>query len=143
MHEARTRGRKGRSILHVDDDPIDIENVRRAFVASDLERRLVPALDGEEALARLQGEPREHPDLILIDLSMPRMDGFELLESLKQDPDLRRIPAVVLTASNREEDRRRAYDLGAAGYVVKPMAFDGMVEAIRAIDQYWSLCESP
>ncbi len=77
------------------------------------------------------------PDVILLDLNMPRKNGREVLEEIKADPALRRIPVVVLTTSNSEEDIMQSYDAGAAGYITKPMKFGGLVEAIQGLQQYW------
>jgi CheY-like chemotaxis protein len=76
-------------------------------------------------------------DVILLDLNMPRKDGRETLEEIKTDPYLRHIPVVVLTTSNAEEDIMRSYNVGAAGYIIKPVKFSGLVEAIKGLMQYW------
>jgi DNA-binding NarL/FixJ family response regulator len=77
------------------------------------------------------------PGVILLDLNMPRKDGFEALEEIKNDPDLRRIPVVVLTTSKAEEDIICSYDLGVGGFITKPVTFKGLVEAIKALRRYW------
>ena len=130
-------------ILHVEDDPIDVSNVQRAFSRCGIGNPLRPARSGEEALDVLrgkQGDPELRPGIILLDLSMPGMDGLEFLQRAKADPELRRIPVVVLTASNHDTDRRRAYELGAAGYVVKPIDFEAFVRAVQVVERYWALC---
>jgi len=133
-------------ILHVEDDPIDILNLRRAFSRCGIANPVRAAVNGEEALALLRGtrgEARSRPGLILLDLSMPAMGGLDFLRRAKADTELRQIPVVVLTASNHESDRRLAYELGASGYVVKPMDFDEFVRAVQVVERYWSLCELP
>ena len=134
-------------ILHVEDDPVDVGNLQRACAREGVRNPIWAAANGEEALDLLRGkgprarEPR--PGLILLDLSMPVMGGLEFLRAVKSDPELRVIPTVVLTASSQEEDRRHAYELGAAGYLVKPIEFDRFAEVVGAIDRYWTLCEAP
>jgi len=134
-------------ILHVEDDPVDVANLQRACARLGIRNPLRSVPNGEEALDLLRGkdsderEPR--PGLILLDLSMPVMGGLEFLREVKSDPALRTIPTVVLTASNHESDRRQAYELGAAGYVVKSIDLDRFVEAVGVIERYWALCEIP
>lgn len=134
-------------ILHVEDDPVDVGNLQRACAREGIRNPLWAAANGEEALDLLRGKgPRAgeaRPGLILLDLSMPVMGGLEFLRAVKSDPELRAIPTVVLTASSQEEDRRHAYELGAAGYLVKPIEFDRFAEVVGAIDRYWTLCEAP
>ena len=132
-------------ILHVEDDPIDVVNLERAFSRGGITHPIRRASNGEEALALLRGaggDPGLRPGLILLDLSMPLMGGLELLRELKLDSRLRRIPVVILTASRHESDLQHAYELGAAGYVVKPLDFDEFVRAIGTVERYWVLCES-
>jgi len=134
-------------ILHVEDDPVDVGNLQRACARLGVRNPVWPVGNGEEALDVLRGkgsharEPR--PGLVLLDLSMPVMSGLEFLRAVKSDPALRVIPIVVLTASNHEADRLHAYELGAAGYLVKPIEFDRFVEVVGMIERYWALCEGP
>jgi len=133
-----------RLILHVEDDPVDAGNLQRVFSRRGIRNPIYTVPNGERALVFLRevGADRvRRPAVILLDLGMPVMGGLELLEQLKADPALRSIPVVVFTASKREEERRRAYELGAAGYVVKPIEFDRFAEAIDVIERYWALCE--
>jgi len=133
-------------ILHVDDDPIDVGNLRRAFSRCGAVNPVRAAKNGAEALALLRGvggEPRMRPGIILLDLSMPVQGGLRFLRELKSEPGLRSIPVIVLSASRHDRDLRVAYEHGAAGYVVKPMDFDGFVRAIATIERYWALCEVP
>src|SRR5690606_4714059 len=100
--------------------------------------------DGVELLEYLRkqgkyanGEPCPRPSLILLDLNMPRMDGRAALENIKNDPELRTIPIVILTTSKQEEDMLRGYNLGAASYITKPVDFAGLVDLMRTLGKYW------
>jgi CheY-like chemotaxis protein len=130
--------------LMADDDPDDRLLIREAFKESLLSNSIYFVEDGVELMDYLRHQasyanPDEAPmpDLILLDLNMPRMDGREALAEIKNDPRLRYIPVVVLTTSKAEEDIMRSYDIGAASYITKPVTFDGLVEAIRGLGQYW------
>jgi CheY-like chemotaxis protein len=132
-------------VLFVEDDPVDVMSLQRAFARCGISNPLYSAANGEEALALLRATPgsRPRPGLILLDLNMPVMSGLEFLEVQKKDDDLRLIPVVVITSSSQESDRRRSYELGAAGFVTKPMQFESFVSMVDAIHRYWSLCEEP
>src|SRR5262245_5118018 len=132
-------------ILHVEDDPIDVGNLRRAFSRCGVANPVRAVASAAEALALLRGAggAQLRPGIILLDLGMPGIGGLGLLRELKSDPALRGIPVVVLTASRHERDLEAAYELGVAGYVVKPIDFDGFVRAVAAVQQYWALCEIP
>ncbi|HEX5254859.1 two-component system response regulator [Mycobacterium sp. 852002-51971_SCH5477799-a] len=128
-------------ILLVEDDPGDELITREAFEHNKLKNRLHVAHDGEEGLNYLyrRGEfadaPR--PDLILLDLNLPKYDGRQLLEKVKSDPDLARIPVVVLTTSSAEEDILKSYKLHANAYVTKPVDLDQFMKAVRQIDEFF------
>lgn len=129
-------------ILLVEDDEVDVENVVRAFEATGITNPLTVAQNGEDALALLKGTGAgRRPGLILLDINMPVMNGFEFLAVLKQDPLLRAIPVVVLTTSQEESDRNRSFQLSVAGYMIKPVEFSDFVDVVRTIDRYWSLSE--
>lgn len=133
-------------ILLVEDDPLDVENLQRALALLEIGNPVRTARNGKEALDLLRARPVDGsfvPGLILLDLGMPIMGGLELLEALKADARLRTIPAVVLSGSNRDAERRQAYELGAAGYVVKPIRFEDFVAAVGHVERYWALCELP
>jgi CheY-like chemotaxis protein len=133
-------------ILHVEDDPIDVGNLKRAFARCGIGNPVRSVRTPQEALNLLRGGiggARVQPALILLDLGLPGMGGLELLRELKADRVLRRIPVVAFSASRNEVDLESAYDLGVAGYVVKPMDFEGFVRAIAAVERYWALCEIP
>jgi CheY-like chemotaxis protein len=133
-------------ILCVEDDPLDVENLKRAFALLEITNPLLTARNGKEALDLLRAEGEtgpQLPGLVLLDLGMPIMAGLQFLAELKNDARLRSIPVVVLSGSNREVERRQAYQLGAAGYVLKPIRFDDFVAVVGRIQRYWTLCESP
>jgi CheY-like chemotaxis protein len=135
---------KSAPILHVEDDLVDVTNLQRAFARRGITNPLRAAGNGEVALRQLRAadDTKIRPALILLDLGMPVMGGLELLKELKNDAALRAIPTVVLTASSREEEVSSAYELGAAGYVVKPIAFDDLAAAVELVVRYWTLCRS-
>lgn len=128
-------------ILLVEDDPGDVLITREALEQSKLANTLHTVGNGEEALAFLRREgayaDAVRPDLVLLDLNLPRRDGREVLAEVKGDPDLRRIPVVVLTTSQAEEDILRSYDLHANAYVAKPVDFDQFVRVVRQIDEFF------
>jgi len=130
-------------ILLVEDDQVDAMTVRRSLIDINVTNRLDLVGDGEKALAFLRDPQNESPCIILLDLSMPRMNGIEFLRVAKQDEDLKRIPVVVLTASSEERDKVESFRLGVAGYMVKPVDYQQFVEVMRTIDLYWTLSELP
>jgi len=131
------------SILLVEDDLVDVMSVRRALRELNANNVLSVVGNGEEALARLRQTENPLPGIILLDLNMPRMNGIDLLKILKSDDAFRRIPVVVLTTSKEEKDRLQSFNLGAAGYMVKPVDYSGFVEVVRTIKGYWNLSEMP
>jgi CheY-like chemotaxis protein len=128
-------------VLLVEDDPGDVLLVREAFEDNKLLNTLNVVSDGERALAylRREGENAEvaRPDLVLLDLNLPRKDGREVLAEVKGDPALRTIPVVVLTTSEAEGDVLRSYDLHANAYVTKPVDFERFVSIVRQIDDFF------
>lgn len=134
-------------ILLVDDDDVDVMNVERAFRKNNIINPLYVARDGIEALEMLRsdgagGVPKERR-LILLDLNMPRMNGLEFLRELREDPELRYLTVIVLTTSDDERDKVEAYNLNVAGYIIKPVTFLAFVEAMAALNKYWSINELP
>jgi CheY-like chemotaxis protein len=128
-------------VLLVEDDAGDVLLIREAFEHNKVHNTLEVVSDGVEAIAYLRREG-EHanarrPDLVLLDLNLPRKDGREVLAEIKGDPELRRIPVVVLTTSKAEEDVLRSYDLHANAYVTKPVDFDRFIEVVRQIDEFF------
>ena len=128
-------------VLLVEDDPGDQLITREAFEHNKVNNRLHVARDGQEGLDFLyrRGAFRDavRPDLILLDLNLPKYDGRQLLEKVKSDPDLSRIPIVVLTTSSAEEDILRSYKLHANAYVTKPVDLDAFIDAVRQIDEFF------
>jgi CheY-like chemotaxis protein len=132
------------TILLVEDDPGDQELTRRALEEDVVHTDLRIVNDGKEALDYLHREgaftdpensPR--PDLILLDLNMPRVDGRQVLEQVREDPDISRIPVIALTTSDEEEDVLRSYDLGCKSFIKKPVEIETFIETIRELQHYW------
>jgi CheY-like chemotaxis protein len=133
------------SFLMAEDDPDDRLLIKEAFRENQAANSIHFVKDGVELLDYLRRQDKylanpgnaPVPDLILLDLNMPRKDGREALKEIKTDPHLRHIPVVVLTTSNAEEDIQHCYDIGATSYIIKPVKFDKLVEAIKRLRQYW------
>jgi CheY-like chemotaxis protein len=128
-------------ILLVEDNPGDVRLAEEALIDARMANNLRVVSDGVAALAYLRREgPYENaprPDLVLLDLNLPKKDGREVLGEIKEDPDLRTIPVVVLTTSDAEVDVVRSYELHANAYVRKPVDFDAFIEVIRTIEDFW------
>ncbi|MGI9493355.1 MAG: response regulator [Geminicoccaceae bacterium] len=132
------------SILVADDDPDDRLMIEEAFVENRVANKIAFVEDGEQLLAYLRHEDEfadtanePYPGIILLDLNMPRKDGREALRELKADPKLCRIPVIVLTTSEAEEDILKTYGLGVSSFITKPVSFEALVDAVRVICQYW------
>ena len=125
------------SVLLVEDDPGDVVLIEEAFEHNKVRNSLKIVGDGVEAMAYLRAEDSARPDLVLLDLNLPRKDGRELLAEIKQDPAIRRIPVIVLTTSSAIEDIRNCYDLYANCYIIKPVDLDELFRVIRAIHEFW------
>lgn len=133
-------------ILLVEDNPMDVELTLDAFREAKLRNVINVARNGEEALDYLFGRNQyadrvkyPFPSLILLDLKMQGIDGFEVLRQIKKTDILKRIPVVILTSSKEEGDRALSYDLGANSYLLKPVSFNGFIEVVKKIDEYWFL----
>jgi len=128
-------------ILLVEDNPGDVRLTKEALKDNKVRNNLTVVEDGVEALSFLRREGRytgaPRPDLILLDLNLPKKDGREVLSEIKADERLRRIPVVVLTTSKAEEDILRAYDLNANCYITKPVDFDQFIKVVRTIEDFW------
>jgi len=134
-------GGKPIEILLVEDTTDEAELTMETLQDGRIRNRVHWVQDGEEAMAFLRRQGRyaaaPRPDLILLDLHMPRKDGFEVLAEIKQHPEWRRIPVVVMTSSCKDEDVLHAYNLHANCYVTKPLDFDKFMEAVRSIEDFW------
>ena len=130
-------------ILLIEDDDVDVMTVNRALRDLKVTNQLVSIGDGEEAIEYLKDESTAKPCIVLLDLNMPKMDGAEFLKIVKADKALKKIPVVILTTSNSDQDVIESFELGAAGYMVKSVDYEKFVETIRAIDQYWTLSKLP
>jgi len=128
-------------VLLVEDSAAEARLAREALAETQFAVRLHVASDGVEAMEFLRRQGPYHeaprPKLVLLDLNLPRKDGREVLRDIKEDPDLRRIPVVVLTTSQAQTDITRAYELHANCYIQKPMELDGFIEIVKSIHRYW------
>ena len=131
-------------ILLAEDDANDVLLIQRAFQRNLVSNPVQVVRDGNEAVAYLSGQApfadRERhplPVLMLMDLKMPRKSGLEVLEWVRQQPGLKRLPIIVLTSSNQSPDINRAYELGANSYLVKPAGFDSLLDLVKNLDMYW------
>jgi CheY-like chemotaxis protein len=138
---AEGKMKNAKPILLVEDDQVDAMTVKRALKDLNVTNRLDISNNGEEALDFLRNDRNQKPGIILLDLNMPRMNGIEFLKIAKKDELLKRIPVVVLTTSKEEQDRIESFELGVAGYMIKPVDYLQFVEVMRAIDMYWTLSE--
>jgi CheY-like chemotaxis protein len=132
-------------ILLVEDNPNDVELILAALSENQIVDEVFVARDGEEALDYLQrlgahvSRSVKNPKVVLLDLKLPKVDGLEVLERIKSDPDLKLIPVVMLTSSREERDLLRSYHLGTNAYVVKPMSFKDFVEAVKEVGLFWAV----
>ncbi len=128
-------------ILLVEDNPGDVRLTEEALTESKVRNTLHVARDGVEAIEFLRGRDGNggghKPDIILLDLNLPRMNGREVLATIKADPELRRIPVVVLTTSRAEQDILETYDLHANCYIVKPVGLDEFITIVRSVEDFW------
>ena len=133
-------------ILLVEDNPLDVEMTRRALEKNRLTNKILVVNDGEEALDYLyargkfeSSEISNRPKIILLDLKLPKVNGKEVLQAIKSDPERKSIPVIVLTSSTQERDMVESYQFGVNSYIVKPVDFDKFVDAINDIGLYWLL----
>ncbi len=130
-------------ILLVEDDKVDTMTVIRALKEIHVTNPLVHLENGEEAVNYLREPASEKPCIILLDLNMPIMNGIEFLQVVKNDGQLKRIPVVVLTTSEEQQDKVNSFNMGVAGYMAKPVDYRQFVEVMRSIDAYWTISEMP
>lgn len=132
-----------RPILLVEDDSVDVLTIKRSLHEIHVSNHVDVAENGEKALQKLNAYTYERPCLILLDLNMPRMGGIEFLKVIKHDESFKRIPVVVLTTSSDEQDKIESFNLGVAGYMLKPVDYQQFVEVVKTINLYWTLSEVP
>ncbi len=131
------------NILLVEDDEVDIMNVQRAFKKNSIDNPLFIARNGLEALEMLRSGKVPFPQIIILDINMPKMNGIEFLKELRADEELKRASVYVMTTSNEDSDIINAYNLNVAGYILKPLSFEKFVTSVATMNSYWKLCERP
>jgi len=134
---------KLKPILLVEDDSVDAMTVKRAMRDLQINHSVIHSVDGEEAMKYLTSPDTEKPFVILLDLNMPKMSGIEFLKVMKTHPELKTIPVIVLTTSKERRDVLDSFELGASGYMVKPVGYSKFVEILSKIMIYWSSSELP
>jgi len=132
-----------RPILLVEDDSVDVMTIKRALNEIKVTNRVEIAFNGEEGLRYLRDHTKDRPCLILLDLNMPKMNGIDFLKAVKADSEYKKIPVVVLTTSEEEEDKMESFNLGVAGYMLKPVDYREFVNVVKTINLYWTLSELP
>ena len=141
MYDKKIEFVKPLDVLLIEDDSVDVELVLEVLKDSKLLMSINVARDGVEGLAYLRRERdfcyAKKPDLILLDLNMPKKDGRQVLQELKMDDALSKIPVIVLTTSTSEEDMLKSYDLGAHGYINKPACLEQFIKIVKSIDSFW------
>ncbi|WP_454784745.1 response regulator [Legionella sp. WA2024007413] len=139
---------KSINFMLVDDDEIDIKDMQRTFKKNKIDNPLHVATNGIEALNKLLGINGEKklkptPKIILLDINMPKMNGIEFMKTLRTNKKLKSVLVFILTTSNSEKDKMDAYNLNAAGYIVKPFQISDFMEVISSLHRYWNLLEFP
>lgn len=130
-----------KSILLLEDDAVDIMILKRAFKKLEIENQLEICHNGEEGIDWLAQNKENLPGLIILDLNMPKMNGLEFLSLIKENPNYRKIPVIVLTTSKAHEDRIKAFDKSIAGYMVKPVDYNDFINIVDQIKNYWRISE--
>jgi CheY-like chemotaxis protein len=133
--------RNSQPILLVEDDAVDVMTIKRALNDVGTENEIIHFVNGEQALEYLKSEDHKEPCIIILDLNMPRMNGLEFVKALKAEPELKRIPVVVLTTSTNEKDISESFDNCVAGYMVKPADYEKFVRIMQTISGYWTVSE--
>jgi CheY-like chemotaxis protein len=138
------------AVLMAEDEAHDIVATKRAWQKSNILNPLYVVNDGEECLAFLhqrekycEAKTAPRPGILLLDIKMPKMDGLTVLKHIREDDELHRLPVIMLTSSKAEEDRLKSYDLGVNAYIVKPVGFVNLSEAVKTINLFWELVELP
>ena len=128
------------NILFIEDDKIEAMKLNRIISKLGLKHEIIEARNGEDALAILNGE-NKLPDIILVDLNMPKISGIEFLKLLKANDILKFIPAIVMTTSNKQNDILECYKIGIAGYIIKPLKYEDYIDKLKKVLEYWSINE--
>lgn len=128
-------------VLVVEDDKIEVLKFKRAADVLGLTHQFIFAENGEDAIRVLESDEEALPNLILLDLNMPRFDGFEFLTMMRSKDSLRFIPTIIMTTSENEKDLKKCYELGVAGYMIKPLDYDLYTKKVSALFNYWELNE--
>ncbi|XLS29718.1 response regulator [Flavobacteriaceae bacterium M23B6Z8] len=124
------------NILFIEDDVIEVMKLHRTIAKLGLKHSIIEAGNGEDALEILH-KKGAIPDIILLDLNMPKMNGIEFLKIIKENDDLKHIPSIILTTSSNQQDLQECYDIGIAGYMIKPLKYEDYIEKLRTILHYW------
>ena len=132
-----------RPVLLLEDDIVDAMTIKRAMHDLGVGNSLIRVVNGEEGLEYLRDSGNVRPCVIILDLNMPRMNGIEFLKIVKADPKLKGIPVVVLTTSKADQDKFECFSRSVAGYIVKPIGYKEFLNAMRILDLYWTLSETP
>jgi len=127
-------------ILLIEDDVIEVMKLNRAISSLELPHEIIEANNGEEALKMLK-DKKALPDLILLDLNMPKLNGIEFLSILKSDEDLKFLPTVILTTSSNRKDLKECYKIGVSGYILKPLKYEDYKSKLNNVLTYWSINE--
>lgn len=137
-------------VLMAEDNKHDIIATKRAWKENNISNPLKIVSDGEECMDYLykRGKYEEEdsaprPGILLLDIKMPKMDGLEVLKLIRESEELHRLPVIILTTSKNEEDRMKSYDLGVNAYIMKPVGFEGLTQAIKTINLFWEMVELP
>lgn len=137
-------------VLMAEDDEHDIIATQRAWKKNNISNKLYIVNNGEECLDYLyqrgkysEPDSAPRPGILLLDIKMPKMDGFTLLRHIRNDDKLKKLPVIILTTSRAEEDRVKGYDLGVNAYIEKPIGFENLAKAVNAINIFWELVELP
>ena len=131
----------GLTFLLIEDDEIERLKFARVLQKNEYNHTLIEAENGEKALHHLENKEEGLPDLIFLDLNMPKMNGLEFLKILKSNPDLKYTPVVILSTSNNHNDLKESYEIGIAGYIVKPLKYEDYAHKIKCLIEYWSVNE--
>jgi CheY-like chemotaxis protein len=131
------------NILLIEDDEVDVMNMKRAFIKNGITHPMYTAENGEVALHMLKYSDMPKPHVILLDINMPRMGGFEFLEILRSDPGFKDVSVVIITTSNEDLDKIKAHKLNVSGYILKPLSGNEFADKVDTLNNFWQLCEFP